>query len=227
VKEEGGGARREEGQKALERFLTNEWIHVCCRISTSTLAQALPSSSSSFFGWIFFGIPLTPLSCPSAMFSARLLMLVGLLILAPGAFAACTGNATRAGKKESAEGKRCCFDDLIFESGITWSGTNCEAGGWVRPAASCTIKKDGKMVASTKCGHPVKTNGKFEVNCHGAIGVFSTSYSSCSAATSGGSTTSGGATTGAATNKTGTVSGALQLAAFSAPTFALVASVAV
>ena len=90
------------------------------------------------------------------------------------------------------------------------------------------------MAASIKCGHPVKTNGKFEVNCDSAKGKFSTSYSACDGTTSGGATT-GSATTGSATtgnSTTGTtgsamVSGALELAAFSMPTCVLVALAAI
>jgi len=160
------------------------------------------------------------------MISARF-MLVGLLSLASGACAACTGNATRNGSaSQIADGKRCCFDDLIFVEGkfdlLETSGMGCKAGEWVLPGGACTIKKDGKMAGSIKCGHPVKTNGKFEIECNGAKGKYSTSYSSCDAAATTGGTTSGGA----ATNKTGTTSSALQLAVFSAPTFALVALVA-
>ena len=73
------------------------------------------------------------------MLSARV-MLVGLLALALGAGAACTGNATRAEAPE--DGKRCCFDDLVLESGITATGLFCKAGDWVRPGSSCTLKKD-------------------------------------------------------------------------------------
>jgi len=160
------------------------------------------------------------------MLSTRF-MLVGLLILAPGAFAACTGNATRAGNE--AEGKRCCFDDLIFESNVTATGLFCKAGEWVRPGGACTLKKAGKTVASTKCGHPVKTNGKFEVQCSSSKGVFSTNYSSCS--TASGTTTGTTGTTGSTANTTtgakGATSGALQLAAVSAATIALVALAAV
>jgi len=145
-------------------------------------------------------------------------MLVGLLSMAPGACAACEGEAVRAEKP--AEGKRCCFDDLVFEDGVTATGTFCSAGEWVRPGGACTIYKDGKMAASTKCGYPEKTNGKFEVECNSAKGKFSTSYSTCDAAALSGSTS-------AAPSSGLAFSGALQLAAFSVPTFALVALVAI
>jgi len=101
--------------------------------------------------------------------------------------------------EKPAQGKRCCFDDITFEAGYTATGLFCKAGEWVRPGSFCTVKnKDGQTEASIKCGHPVKTNGKFEVSCSSAKGKFSTSYSDCDGASTGGATT-GSATTGSAT----------------------------
>ena len=152
-------------------------------------------------------------------------LLLGLVTL-PIAAGTCSGDATRTGKNEAA-GKRCCFDDLIFAPGVTAEGWGCKPGEWINPKAYCTIKENGKMVASVNCcksNSNDRCNGEFLLQCSStknkvtAKNAAGVAYGVCGGGVSGGGSSPG------TTNSTGP--GIPATAVTAEPTVFLVAVIA-